>query len=82
MTTELKVVNQVLGLQSETLGLTATVFFLILSLVLCLMPRNALDRTLGERFQPSGIQLAVSSILLVWAILSFTGVSTFLYFNF
>lgn len=82
MTTELKVVNQVLGLQSETLGLTATVFFLVLSLVLCLMPRNALDRTLGERFQPSGIQLAVSSILLVWAILSFTGVSTFLYFNF
>lgn len=82
MTTEVKVVNQLLGLQSETLGLTATIFFLALSLVLCLIPRNALDRTLGDRFRTSGLQLGVSVILLTWAILSFTGVSTFLYFNF
>lgn len=82
MTTEVKVVNQVLGLQSQTLGLIATIFFLVLALVLSLLPRNALDRTLGTSFRPSGIQLTVSSILLVWSILSFTGISTFLYFNF
>ena len=82
MTTEVKVVNQLLGLQSETLGLAATIFFLALSLALCLVPHNALDRTLSGRFRPSGIQLAVSAVLLTWAILSFTGVSTFLYFNF
>lgn len=82
MTTEVKVVNQFLGLQSETLGLAATIFFLALSLALCLVPHNALDRTLSGRFRPSGIQLAVSAVLLTWAILSFTGVSTFLYFNF
>lgn len=82
MTTEVKVVNQVLGLQSQTLGLTATIFFLVLALVLSLVPGNALDRTLGERFRPSGRTLAVTTVLLVWSVLSFTGVGTFLYFNF
>ncbi len=83
MVTEAKVVNQILRLQSETLGLTATIFFLVLALLLCLMPRNALDRTLKtERFVPSALQLTTSTVLLVWSILSFTGIHTFLYFNF
>lgn len=82
ITTEAKALNQIAHLQSETLGLAVTIFFLVLALVICLMPRNAFDRTLGERFRPSSLQLVTSSILLVWSILSFTGISTFLYFNF
>ncbi len=83
MVTEAKVVNQILRLQSETLGLTATIFFLVLALLLCLMPRNALDRTVKtDVFQPSTLQFTISTILLVWSILSFTGIHTFLYFNF
>lgn len=82
MVTEAKVINQIMRLQSETLGLVATIFFLILVLVLSLLPRNALDRALGKSFQSSTLQLGVSTVLLVWSILSFTGISTFLYFNF
>lgn len=82
MVTEAKAVNQLMHLQSETLGLVATIFFLVLALVLSLLPHNAITRTLGERFRPSALQLSISTVLLVWSILSFTGISTFLYFNF
>lgn len=82
MTTEFKAVNQLLGLQSETLGAVATIFFLVFALGLSLVPRNALDRTLDDSFRPNGLMLAGSAILLVWSILSFTGISTFLYFTF
>ena len=82
MVTEAKAVNQLMHLQSETLGLVATIFFLVLALVLSLLPHNAMTRTLGERFRPSALQLSISTVLLVWSILSFTGISTFLYFNF
>lgn len=82
ITTELKALNQILGLETETLGLVATIFFLVLALALSLIPHNALDRTIGKYFRPTGLQLVFSAILIVWSTLSFTGISTFLYFNF
>lgn len=82
LTTEIKVVNQFLGMDSLALSFWVAGLFLAGALALCLVPRSALDRTLGASFRPSGRQLAATTVLLVWAVLSFTGVSTFLYFTF
>jgi len=51
---------------------------LSLALVIALIPKNCYEK----EFQPT-VKIAMGSIiLLVWAIISFSGISTFLYFNF
>jgi alginate O-acetyltransferase complex protein AlgI len=54
-------------------------FFLAVFLLMLGAP-NALERT--EKFKPGLIKSFLIVLLLVWRIFSFTGVSTFLYFNF
>lgn len=55
------------------------VFFLVSALII-LGCRNVHEQT--EQFKPSVLKLAVSAVLLVWCVFSFSGISTFLYFNF
>lgn len=66
-----------LGLNAGTFLLTAV--FLI-ALLAALKPGNTIRRM--EIFRPTFLQGAVCCILLAWAVLSFSGVSTFIYANF
>ncbi|MDO5400571.1 MAG: MBOAT family O-acyltransferase [Eubacteriales bacterium] len=50
------------------------------ALALVLGPRNAREHML--HYRPTVLNLLTTWVLLVWCILSFSGVSTFLYFNF
>ena len=56
--------------------------FLILGagLYLSMAGRNANERVARLKYGP--VSAAVFAVLAVWCILSFSGVSTFLYFNF
>ena len=54
--------------------------FLALSLCICLVPKNSGERLAG--FVPGIGNSLFTAALILWCILSFAGVSTFLYFNF
>lgn len=54
--------------------------FLVASMLIILLCKNNMERT--ERFHGSLKKLAAAALLLVWCIFSFSGISTFLYFNF
>lgn len=54
--------------------------FFITAIVILLYSRNAYEKM--ERFVPGIFNIITTAILLVWCIFSFSGVSTFLYFNF
>lgn len=54
--------------------------FFIMAIVILLYSRNAYEKM--ERFVPGIFNIVTTAILLVWCIFSFSGVSTFLYFNF
>ncbi len=56
------------------------VVFLAVALFLLFGVSNAYERM--KRFEPTMGRLLVTAVLLVWCICSFSGVSTFLYFNF
>lgn len=49
-------------------------------LFLALVPKNAYERML--RFRPKPGNLLFTALLLAWCVLAFSGISTFLYFNF
>lgn len=57
----------------------ANVFFLF-SMAAVLGCRNAYEKM--QIFKPTVLRVFASAFLLVWCVCSFTGVSTFLYFNF
>lgn len=48
--------------------------------IICLFTKNVLERV--KQFRPKVINLLTTVFLLIWSILSLSGVSTFLYFNF
>ena len=54
--------------------------FYLAAMVLILFARNAREHMLN--FKPSIQNLILIYVLLIWCLLSFSGVSTFLYFNF
>ena len=56
------------------------VSFLGVAFLLMLGSENAFEKM--KKFKPTILNLIVTIILLVWCIFSFSGVSTFLYFNF
>ncbi|MGN0976893.1 MAG: MBOAT family O-acyltransferase [Faecousia sp.] len=68
-----------LGILSACPVLMTAVFFAG-SMVLILGPKNSYEHML--EFKPRVINLVGISLLLAWCILSFSSVSTFLYFNF
>jgi alginate O-acetyltransferase complex protein AlgI len=55
-------------------------FFTAGALAAVLGMRNAAER--AARFRPTALSSAMTAVLLVWCVLSFSGVSVFLYFNF
>jgi len=68
-----------LGLGANAgLLLLAAVF--LIALFAALKPGNTVRRM--DTFRPTGLQCAVCCILLAWAALSFSGVTTFIYANF
>lgn len=56
-----------------------TAFFLV-ALVLMLGRKNAYERM--QTFRPNPVNMLTTLFLLTWCVFSFTGISTFLYFNF
>ncbi|MEH2957607.1 hypothetical protein [Candidatus Merdisoma sp. JLR.KK006] len=56
------------------------VSFFIAVIVILLYSRNAYEKM--ERFVPRIFNIVTTAFLIVWCIFSFSGVSTFLYFNF
>ena len=56
------------------------VLFFIITFIIMLGCSNAVEKT--NKFKPSVINIIKVVILLVWSIISFGGISTFLYFNF
>lgn len=52
--------------------------FLITAFYVCLNTKNVHDRT----FHPTLPKAIITTVMLVWSIISFSGMSTFLYFNF
>lgn len=82
LTSEVKVVNQLLGLDQIRLGVIAAVLFTGGALALATLPkRTVLDRT-GADFRPTVPVLLGAAVLLFWSALSFSGVGSFLYFTF
>ncbi len=77
-------VNTVLGMLGPLGALSAAhyqwymIAYLILSFVICLCCKNLHE----EKFVPTKGKAVLSALLLIWAVISFSGVSTFLYFNF
>lgn len=54
--------------------------YFVVAFAIILLSRNAYEKMCS--FKPGFVSMAVSSILMVWCIFSFAGISTFLYFNF
>ena len=61
-------------------GSLLPVLFLGISLLLCLQKQNC--QQVMERFRPGGWRAVLTVLLLALSLLSFTGVSTFIYSNF
>lgn len=72
------VFDTVMGTDSG-LKLYFLLYFLLVFIII-LGCKNAYEKT--QSFKPNVTRLIYSAILMVWSILSFSGVSTFLYFNF
>ena len=77
-------VNMILGMLGPIGSLSATyyqwfmVMYIILAFVICLCGKNLHE----EKFKPGLGKAVLSALLMIWAVISFSGVSTFLYFNF
>lgn len=56
------------------------ILFIITAFFVVVAPRNVSEKV--GRFKASGISAAVSAILIIWCVLSFPQISTFLYYNF
>ena len=50
------------------------------ALFIALIPKNGFEKM--KEFKPGIINMLVMACLMIWSILSFSGISTFLYFNF
>lgn len=52
--------------------------YIIIAFVIVLIPKNLHEK----EFRPTTSKAILSALLMIWAVISFKGVSTFLYFNF
>ncbi len=52
--------------------------YIIIAFVIILIPKNLHEK----EFRPTTMKAVISALLMIWAVISFKGVSTFLYFNF
>lgn len=77
--TELKKVLRVFNVETLYPPTLITGFF-VTAMLLILGYSNAYEKM--QKFKPTSIRMLTTLFLLVWCIFSFTGISTFLYFNF
>ncbi|HBL40441.1 MAG TPA: membrane-bound O-acyltransferase family protein [Ruminococcaceae bacterium] len=75
-----KVVTKVLAVDEAKIKAIFAFAFFLFATVASVLFKNTSEQ--AKRFKPNFWRLAVSCALLVWSVLSFSGVSTFLYFNF
>lgn len=69
-----------LHIETEPGSPVLLLLFLAVSMLIILGCRNVYEQT--EKFRPSVFKIAACAVLLVWCVFSFSGISTFLYFNF
>ncbi|MDE7246329.1 MAG: MBOAT family protein [Lachnospiraceae bacterium] len=78
---ELWYVLKVLHLDNLSVSRYILMFVILAAgLYFSMIGKNAVERTARFRYRAPG--MAVTVVLMVWCVLSFSGVSTFLYFNF
>lgn len=65
----------------DTIPYLILILFFLLSMCLIMLAKNT-GEIVGDEFKPSVLQAMISMVLLTWSLVSLTGVSTFLYFNF
>lgn len=73
-------INYVLNFFGKTASLFVMVVYYLFALFAVLVMKNTNERI--DSFKPSIAMSLLTPILIVWSILSFSGVSSFLYFNF
>lgn len=77
-------INMLLGMIGSIGALSAKYyqwfmcFYIVLAFFICIGCKNLHE----EKFKPIWQKAVFSSLLMIWAVISFSGVSTFLYFNF
>ena len=76
---EIKEVMSFLPIEERFPGFVLVVYFAV-ALLLLLGSKNAYEKSL--RFKPTIFNMGMTLFLLVWSVFSFSGISTFLYFNF
>lgn len=70
----------IIGKVGNYLSNTYHIYFIIATIVIVLLCKNTNERL--ENFKPNLIAAVLCSILLFLSIISFAGISTFIYFNF
>ena len=77
-------INMILNMLGPIGALPATynewymIMYLALAFIICLCCKNLHE----EKFVPTPGKAILSALLMIWAVVSFSGVSPFLYFNF
>ncbi len=79
MTTEMNAILPHTGIQTFVPGF-ALLFFYIGAMLIILLSKNAYEKM--QSFEPKTRYAVSTALIMVWCIFSFSGVSTFLYFNF
>ena len=77
---EMNAVTTLLPAAGTVAELLLPVSLLAVGTVVCLWPRTVLQKM--EDFRPTLLSAAVLAVLMLWAVLSFSGVTTFIYSNF
>lgn len=75
---EIKFVLELMGKSNYTYCLWAV--FLFCTLCVCLQGKNTNERL--ENFKPRTLNAVICALVFIWGIISLSGVSTFLYWNF
>ena len=74
------VLNLLPNLGALSDSLIMLIGFFVVSMAIAVFSRNTYERM--KRFEPNMFAMLYTAVLAVWCVLSFAGVSTFLYFNF
>ena len=77
---EVNAVQTLLPMLSAKVPALALAALLVVGMVVALWPKTVLRKM--EEFRPRPIHAVICGVLLVWVILSFSGVATFIYSNF
>lgn len=80
MLPEITFIRNFMGINSQYFAILIMLIFLVGGLFIVLNCKNTNERI--EQFKPSVINSVIVIVFMIWTIVSFSGISTFLYFNF